>query len=320
MSDPFDHLPDEDDLLAVSALLDGTATVEDEARVRSNPDLVALLDDLTGLRDQLRDVGDVTAPAGTRELALAAALAAFDDEQARIDTDIDTDTDTDDTLVTPAPAPAPLPANVVRFERRRRWAGVVTGAAAAGVAALFVGALALGGLSGSDQDDSASVATEAEAAEAAKADTRIADAPASQMSEAASATTAAGGDVLSAAGGSGQAEADSTYAATETTAAAAGDVSEAAGDTIPEIQQPAAVDAAATVSISTPEQLRDWAASQQGLIPLPGLGLPCVADGSEAVGEVVYQGASVVVARAADGTVTAFDPQTDCTVVVSVEP
>ena len=70
----------------------------------------------------------------------------------------------------------------------------------------------------------------------------------------------------------------------------------------------------------TPEQLRDWAQSQQGVIPLPGLGLPCVDDDAVVVGEVAYQGVAVVVVREADETLLAYDPQVDCALVVSVEP
>jgi hypothetical protein len=308
MSDPFDHLPAEDDLLAVLALLDGTATVEDEARVHSNPDLVALLETMTAQRDGLSDLRDVAAPDGAREAAVSAALAVFDDETGAPDTDGD------------AGGAAASTATVVRFERRRRWATVVTGAAAAGVAALFVGALALGGLGGSDQDESASLATSAAAdSEAAKVDGGAADAPTAAMTESAPASTAAGDAFDTAAGG--QTEADSSLAPAATLAAGATETTAAASDgTVDVLEGPAAVDAAAVVSIATPEQLRDWAQTQQGLIPLPGLGLPCVADGAVAVGEVLYQGTAAVVVRDADGTLTAFDPQTACSVVATVEP
>lgn len=306
MSDPFDHLPDEDDLLAVSAVLDGTATVEDEARVRSNPDLVALLDEFTAIRD---DLGSVTTSDGAREAAVAAALAAFDD--TRDGTVEDEPVPHDTAAVAPA-------ARVISIDRRRRWTGVVTGAAAAGVAALFVGALAFGWLGGSDEDQSASVATEAAAA---KDEARTAAPAADAMTEAASATTAAG-SAFDAAGGASQSEgadgtlaATDTMAATETTAAA-----EASTGTVAVLEAPAEVDTAAIVAIATPEQLRDWAQTQQGVIPLPGLGLPCVDDDAVVLGEVVYQGVAVVVVRDADETLQAYDPQTDCSRVVSVEP
>ena len=172
------------------------------------------------------------------------------------------------------------------------------------MAALFVGALAFGGLGGSDEDQSASVATEAAAA---KDEARTAAPAADAMTEAASATTAAG-SAFDAAGGASQSEgSDGTLAATDTIAAAA-ETTEAADDS------------AGTVALATPEQLRDWAQSQQGVIPLPGLGLPCVDDDAVVVGEVAYQGVAVVVVREADETLLAYDPQVDCALVVSVEP
>ena len=310
MSDPFDHLPDEDDLLAVSAVLDGTATVEDETRVRSNPDLAALLDEFTTIRDDLGPVASVRPPDGARDAAIAAALAAFDESH---------DGTVGDEQASHEPAAVVPAARVVSIDRRRRWAGVVTGAAAAGVAALFVGALAFGGLGGSDEDQSASVATEAAAA---KDESRTAAPAADAMTEAASATTAAG-SAFDAAGGASQSEgSDGTLAATDTIAAAA-ETTEAADDsagTVAVLEAPAEVDTAATVAIATPEQLRDWAQSQQGVIPLPGLGLPCVDDDAVVVGEVAYQGVAVVVVREADETLLAYDPQVDCALVVSVEP
>lgn len=66
MSDDFDPELDDDDLLAVSALLDGDATDEQRRRVGAVPALRAMYDDLLVLRGPL---ADVPAPAAARESA-----------------------------------------------------------------------------------------------------------------------------------------------------------------------------------------------------------------------------------------------------------
>jgi hypothetical protein len=67
----------DEQLFLASAYLDGDLTADERARVESEPELLALVD---RLRVLAADVGAVEAPdAGRRELALSAALAAFDD-------------------------------------------------------------------------------------------------------------------------------------------------------------------------------------------------------------------------------------------------
>jgi hypothetical protein len=79
--------------------------------------------------------------------------------------------------------------------------------------------------------------------------------------------------------------------------------------------------AGVTVTITNPRALLDYANGAQAILPLPGLALPCVAEGLEAVGEVTYRGTQVVVVRdPATGTVTALDLQDECAVVATITP
>lgn len=317
MTDPFDPTPDEDALLAVSALLDGTASAEDVARVESDPALRALLDDLRVLRAEVADVPPP--PAATRDAAIAGALAVFDEVHAP------TTTDTVAAHTSPTGSTPPA-ANVVRFERRRRWYGVVTGAAAAAVAVLFVGALVSGGLGGGDDEES--TAFESPAADEART------APAETLAGATEAPPAMGAEPMMTetgeldaateapdgadqAGGADVEMADTTEppAAAEATVAPAA-TNAATDDTIDSIDG-----AAEVVAITSPEQLRDYANGRRAVLPLPGLGFPCVEEGQEAIGEVTYQGVqSIVVRDPSTGTVTAYDLRGSCAVVATVEP
>lgn len=80
MTDPsHPDLPSDDLDQLVSAHLDGATTPEEAARIEADPAARARLAQLRGVRDALRTPTPVDA--GARETAVAAALAAFDDER-----------------------------------------------------------------------------------------------------------------------------------------------------------------------------------------------------------------------------------------------
>ncbi len=292
--DAHDPLTPDEDLLAVSALLDGTATADDRARVDADPALQQLVDTL---RVQRTDLADVQVPDRARERALGAAMAVFDGLQA--------------------PTPSHLPTNVIRFERRRRSYRLLTGAAAA-VGVLFVGALAIGALGsmGGDDEESASVASDpsAKAASPAPAGVNAVDDPATPMMESAAADSTSAGASAGAFDTQLPAATESAAAPTEAPEATEAPASQ---DGIDSIDQAAELE----VTIATPQQLLDYANTKQPILALPGLPFPCVADGLEAVGEVRYRGVQVIVVRnPATGEVNAFDIQDECALIATVAP
>lgn len=299
MIDPFDPTTDEDGLLAVSALLDGTATDDERARVAADPALEQLVVDLRSIREPLRSV---PVPAAVREQMIAAALAEFDGAT--------------DAATTPATgSTAATTARVLRFEQRRRWYAVVSGAAAAAVAVLFVGALVVGGRDSGDE----SVADEATTAKAVTGALDTSAAPfaaAGGSGEERSDVATADAEVAAADQESGLDDATGTAAPMAATEMAPTATMAAAEGTIAEIDAPAD-----TVSITSPEQLAAYARTQRAVLPLPGLGLPCVDEGTEAVGEVTYQGiASIVVRDSTTGEIRAHDLQDGCAVLAVVAP
>jgi hypothetical protein len=304
MIDPFDPTTDEDGLLAVSALLDGTATGDERARVAADPALEQLVADLRSIREPLRSV---PVPAAVREQMIAAALAEFDGATAAAATTPTTTPVTGSTAATTA--------RVLRFEHRRRWYAVGSGAAAAAVAVLFVGALVVGGRDSGDE----SVADEATTAKAVTGalDTSAAPFAATGGSgEERSDVATADAEVAAAAQESGLDDATGTAAPMAATEMAPTATMAAAEGTIAEIDAPAD-----TVSITSPEQLAAYARTQRAVLPLPGLGLPCVDEGTEAVGEVTYQGiASIVVRDSTTGEIRAHDLQDGCAVLAVVAP
>lgn len=310
--DDFDDAPD-DDLLAVSAVLDGDATAEQRARVDAVPALRAMYDDLVALRGPL---AEVPVPSAARESAVAAALAEYD------------------VLHAAPPADVRPAGTVVTFERRRRWARSMTfatGAAAAAVAVLFVGALVLGG-GGDDEDTTAFEAAGAEPAPgarieiapadplAATADDASGDAAATAEESATADTFAAGGadTVIESDGDAGSGGDDGDADASEATEAP--EATTTGGDgTIPVIDAPATVDA--VVELADADELVAWAAGVDPVLPLPGLGLPCLTDGDEALGDVRYAGTPAFVGRnAGTGELSVYDVGADCAVLERVTP
>jgi|CXWL01.1.fsa_nt_gi hypothetical protein len=151
-----------DELLAVNALIDGTATAADQAVVDASPELQHLLHELQINRAALRQV---EVPSDARERAVAAALAAF---AAPLDPA------GNDPLA--AAAASSATSTVVQFERRRRQHRLL--GAAAAVAVLLVGAAAFANLGGSDdQATSAGTASapKVEGATDSSGATRMAD-------------------------------------------------------------------------------------------------------------------------------------------------
>ncbi len=307
MIDPFDPTTDEDALLSVSAFFDGTATDVDRARVAADPELQDLLDEL---RSQVVPLRSVTPSDAVREQLVAAALVEYDATIAH------SGAVAADGASSASEDGAP-PAQLVRFERRRRWYAVVSGAAAAAVAVLFVGALVIGGRG----DDEGPVAVDAPAAKSAVTASGQLDAPSnasaseaeSFQDDATAGGSSPGGDVAS----SEEATTGTLVPMAVTEAAAAPtETSVVSADTITEIDA-----AAEVVSISSPDQLAAYARTQRAIMPLPGLGLPCVDEGAEAIGEVTYRGvAAIVVREPSTGEVRVHDLQDDCAVLTSVTP
>lgn len=266
---------------ALSALVDGVATADERALVEGSPELTA---ELAGLHAQRAALRDVPVPAAAREAAIAAALAVFDELHA------------------PAAASADVAgARVFALQRRRRQYRVLMGAAAAIVAVVGVGALAIGG-SGSDDSSTAIVADEAarapESAKTAGADELSApaatDAPAAEAA-AEAATEAAPDDA-----------GDQAPAATFTPLATIGSIDAAGG--------------AALDSIESADELLAWSQGRAVVLAADGTTLACVPADTEAIGQVLFEGRQVVIARdPATGTIAAYD-LVDCTLVVTVAP
>jgi hypothetical protein len=140
--DPLDPLDPLDDI--ASAVLDGIATPEETARARTDPQVAARVGELRASRDALRAsldavVGDEVDGA-QREQAIAAALAAYDDESTLAHRSQE------------ALPPVTLARRRVGMAAPRTW---LIGIAAA-VALLALAVPLLGGLSGNSDDDDSS--------------------------------------------------------------------------------------------------------------------------------------------------------------------
>ena len=172
MNDEPDHnLSDEDvspQHLLASAFVDGEATEAERREVQSSPQLQALVGSFQQLKVQVADVPLVSS--NTREVAFAAAFAAFDSLAEA----------GEQPAATAAVSPPPHVAPVIELASRRRWPGRVMSAAAGLLLVGVVGIAVLNGRGGNDSDSSsATVAGDAliESAPAAEA-TAGADQPA----------------------------------------------------------------------------------------------------------------------------------------------
>ena len=279
-TDPSTPSPE---LEAVAAVLDGTATPVEQALVDASPVLQALLDDLAADKAAIADVSDIEITTEVREWSIAAALGAYDQMLAGA------------TSTVAAAAAAPADATVLRFERRRRTYQTLMGAAAA-VAVVFVGVAVVGGLGGSDNES-----PEAPMAVSAKAD--------NTEPTAARAATSAESGVIN--------EADANAVADTTMGAE----SVAASDTTAAPAYTIGVSGATVGSdLQTPQDLIDFATGKAAMDVGEGAGLPCVAEGAEAIGTVSYQGVDAIVSRdPATGQLTASDLAT-CAALAQAGP
>lgn len=165
-------------ILRASAYLDGELDADEQARAEADPAVMAEVEALRSLQDEIRDV---EAPdADVRETAIASALAEFDALQ-------------------------PAAHRVVPFRPRPSYSRWLT-AAAAVVAVGLVGVVVAQSAGGDDEDSAAIEADVAEAPSAERADTAAADAEIqssvteSDVFAAEMATAEAAGDMGDAAG------------------------------------------------------------------------------------------------------------------------
>jgi negative regulator of sigma E activity len=182
---------DDDDLteliLRASAYLDGELDAGERALAEADPAVMAEVEALRSLQDEIRDVEPPRAD--TREAAITAALAEFDALQP---------------ATAPAAAAGPGAGRVVPFRPRPSYTRWLT-AAAAVVAVGLVGVVVAQSNRGGDDKDSAAIEGDlAEAPSAARSDTAAADAEIqssvteSDLMAAEMATAEAGGDVAEA--------------------------------------------------------------------------------------------------------------------------
>jgi hypothetical protein len=286
MNDDAPDLPTPSpELEAVAAVLDGTATPDDQALVDASPALQAMLADLAADKAAIADVSDIEITTEVREWSIAAALGAYDQMLAGATS-----------MVAAAAVPAaPADATVLRFERRRRTYQTLMGAAAA-VAVVFVGVAVVGGLGGSDNES-----PEAPMAVSAKADT-------TEPTAARAATSAESGVID---------EADANAVADTTMGAE----SVAPSDTAAAPAYTIGVSGATVGSdLQGPQDLVDFAMGKPAMELADGDGFPCVTEGAEAIGTVRYQGVDAIVTRdPATGQLTAFE-LTTCAALVQAGP
>lgn len=148
-----------------SSHLDADTSPEERAQVAASSVLQSLVTSFEDVRARLADVPP--APAAARESALAAALAAFDEQQS--------DNAGADASVAPRPS-----APVISLDSRRRWPQRVMGIAAA-VAAVGVIGVGLTRMGGSDDKFSSDTAAKAEFDVEAAAENAPGDAPMSTI-------------------------------------------------------------------------------------------------------------------------------------------
>lgn len=177
MTDPFDEL--------ASAHLDGTTSPEEAARVAADPALQARVEELRTVRAALQALPPVDA--ARREIAIAAALAAFAESEADVVGDAEQGARVT-ALTTAAARRGPSP-------RTLRWVG-------AAAAAVLLAALVplLGGLNSSSDDDSATSSQDFEETGGAIGDDdsgAAEGAPGAESSAGGASTTLSSGSLLS---------------------------------------------------------------------------------------------------------------------------
>ena len=131
----------DDQFELVTAYVDGEATLEERALVEADAELVAEVERQRVIRAELHDVEPPSAAA--RESAIAAALAAFDDEVALT-------ARAASTTIPPAPD-VTAPTNIVPFDQRRRMRWMQGLGAAAAVTAVVVAGAVIATRGGDDE-------------------------------------------------------------------------------------------------------------------------------------------------------------------------
>lgn len=274
-----------DELVAVNAVLGGTASAAEQALVDASPELTALLESYRATR---RELAVVDVPSEAREAGIAAALAAFDQL---------------DGAAVAAPAAA---SNVVVLQRRRTWYRAVTGAAAALVLVVAgVAALSSLGDSSSNSESAATVPASQKSQEAGSTDAPAADDASSPM-----AATAAADTMSPAATDAGATQIETSSGADASTPAPAenppvstiGSIGGAADPRTPVADQTALATYVANATARP-------AGAQQ-----------CAPSGGESLGEISYQGTPAIVIRdPATGDVTVHDAA-NCSVLTTLQP
>jgi hypothetical protein len=304
MNDEIEPPVPDDRLLAVSAVLDGSADAAEMALVDSSDETRDLLAEFRSHQESLRSV---IVPADAAPWSIGAALDVFDRERGH--THLAPDAAAVAAGVTgTSVAPA---GNVVRLRRSTSMARVLTGVAAA-LVVVMVGMVVVGGIGGSGGSDS-ELSSSTEPPVAALTQRGAADDVANDQELPAEAAASALADTTatkspdSIAADSTAPAATAAPAATEAPPAVNSFSIEAGGAT-------------AGTTLSTPDELVSFAAARSALIPLDGQTFRCVEGDDDALGAVQYDGIEAIVTRnRVSSAVSVFDLR-DCRILATVTP
>lgn len=233
---------------------------------------------------------DVAVPAEAREIAISAALAAFDELHGEVPV----------AAAAAAAVAADRPADVVSLQTKMgsRWTRWV-GSAAAAVAVLAVGGVVINGMGGSSNDqvsieptaavESAFSTDTAKMAEATAGATEMAPVPGTAAPVEGTNTSPTIGSIESGA------EADTTT---------------------PQV----VVAMAPTEEVASTDELTEYATRTAAAPPMANLpDSTCNPTGSEIIGVVTFQGVTAIVVRNADSSYSAIGADT-CAVLATVTP
>jgi hypothetical protein len=294
--------PPVDDELA-TALVDGEATPEEQARLADDPALAARVEQLRAVRAMVGATPEPP-PAEAREQAIRAALAEAALAEAATSAPVAAGAGSGPAAGSPPPLP-PVDLDA-RRNRRRAWLP----AAAAAAVALVLGFGALGALSGRDQgnDDVATfVARDGSTEGGAESDRAGENALAGG-----GATTTAGAATTLAAADAGGAD------PTQGTTSASGDAALAQlGPVDDEAALVAALQAARTTVAANPEPTPAPSTIATSEQPPPAAACPAP-DGAAVVAEVIWQGQPAWVAVGGSPEVATVISAGDCAVLAEV--
>jgi hypothetical protein len=231
-----------------SAYLDGASTPAERAAVEADPVTLGEVERFRALRDELatpRPEGEDPAGAVARELAVTAALQAFDELHATAAAAA-----AGTRAASTAPRPLPTPA--------RRGLPVWLGAAAAAVLVVAAGALVVGRDLGGNQDDSTSDVATFAVTDEAGTDREARSTPAAELAE--------GGDAVAAEEIAPMAAADEAPAEDATGGAETAADTDTGGGALPGTEAPGALttlggspESAAPVELTGPAALASYA-------------------------------------------------------------